>query len=184
MVNDLINIAYRYYPKNLNGFDDTYFTQKSMILLKNEIKNSLENDYPIWLNLISQFNMQSKGFDALDKSNFLISNPSLQLEIIIEKKYNITKVFRCYSSLVIPYFYFVELTYEENKLIFENNINDINMLNNEINNFVSQISKSLNKEMFDKKNLDVKIPLISFENIKEGDFSIMNAFFNQNRIFL
>lgn len=179
MENYLLDKAYHFFPKDTLGFDETYMEKIEIERLNKHLKSSINGEYEEWKKIISNFNKNVK-YKAIDYTNFLLKQPSLHFKIMIENDGQFLKTFNLYSSLVIPYYYFSEKVYDkvEKCYIGKEIINNINSLDNELISVVNEIEIKLKKKQIDEKYLTLKIPNISFEEIKEGNFTAMNAFFN------
>jgi hypothetical protein len=179
----LLNTAYYFFPKNIIGLDDNYMQQDEIQKLNNHLKKSIENEYKIWKNIIFEFNKNSK-YNAIDYTNFLINQPSLHLKIVIKNDGRFLEIFNLYSSLVIPYYYFSENKYDNFEKLYVGKaiVNNQNNRDEELIKIINTIALKFDKQMLQEKYLNLKIPQISFETINEGDFTVMNAFFNHKHI--
>ena len=179
----LLNKAYYFFPKNIFGLDDNYMQQAEIKKLNIHIKKAIQNEYEIWKEIIREFNSNSK-YIAIDYTNFLLNQPSLHLKIVIENDGRFLKIFNLYSSLVIPYYYFSENKYDNSEKLYVGKevVNDSNNMDNELTKIIYDLELKFDKKILHEKFLNLKIPNISFETIQEGDFTVMNAFFNSKHI--
>lgn len=179
MKNYLFNEAYTFFPKKIFGLDEKYQEQIEIQRLKTQMKFSIDNEYSEWENFINQ--IKRKKYDVFDYTNFLLSQPSFHLKISIEKEEQFLKTFNLYSSFVIPYFYYSVNIYDNFDKVNTNiSINNPKDIDSEIIEFINQFSLQFKKTIIDEKYLNLKIPDISFETVEEGNFTVMNAFFNSN----
>ena len=174
----LIKTANYFFPQNVDGFDEKYLEKIEIQRLNKHLTDSINQEYGKWLQIIANFN--DVNYTAIDYTNFLLSQPSLHLKIVIENDSRFVKTFNLFSSLVIPYYYFSEKVYDNlEKCYFGREIiNKVDCLDIRLLSIVHEVAGKLNKKQIDEKYLIVQIPNISFEEIEIGNFTVMNAFFN------
>lgn len=175
----LLNEAYKFFPKKIFGLDEDYVNQIEISRLRKCLELSIDIEYVKWCEILNQFS--KKKYNIIDYTNFLLSQPSLHLKVVLEEDNHFLKTLNIYSSLIIPYYYFsikISDNIENSNRVVS--INDFKVLDNELLELINEISKQLNKKVIEKKYLGILIPNISFENIEDGSFTVMNAFFNSN----
>jgi|GEM_PF-5027897 hypothetical protein len=179
MENDLINLAYTFYPKGVYGLDEDYNKTKEIFKLRNHCKSVIESKYEIWIEILRKIESRFKGsMNVFDTTNFFISKPSFSCELIYstDDKKVILEIFR---SFLIPYFYISENTYYENSLI--------NHTINSFTNFPTFISESVKliaheSTLIPSELLCKVVPNVSFDTIGFGDFVLQHAFFNKEKL--
>ncbi|MCX2680582.1 hypothetical protein OOZ15_11575 [Galbibacter sp. EGI 63066] len=179
----LRNEAYKYYPKGVNGLDDTYMKRKEIKNLKEQVGLTSKKEYGEWVTLINKFNNQSH-LNAIDKTNFTINQSSMALQIILKSERKFSLVFSCYCSFLIPYFYFIETIHDSStRLILDyQNINRVT--DKDIKRLINNIKLQFGRKIMNEDYLFFNIPNLSFETIPFGKFNVQKAFFNSKHLML
>lgn len=181
----LLRKAYEFYPIQLNGLDETYMLKDEIVKLKTKLEYSLNAEYSEWQSILKDFHENNPSLSVLDKTNFMLSQPSMAFQIILEKNENSILVFNCYCSLVIPYYYFtVGLNnISDNRYRILNN-NESSVLPIEIQQLLQYVENHFERKLFPKEFLNEIIPNISFEAIDFDKFTYQQAFFNSQHIII
>lgn len=178
----LLKKAYNFFPKHIYGLDENYMQQIEIEKLKKHLKKNIDKEYHIWCEILDHF--RKKNYNIIDYTNFSLNQPSLHFKIILEKDEKFSKIFNVYSSLIIPYYYYSVKIYDNfQKLFVDIEINK-NIIDPGLIEIVKEIGLKFKKDIIDEKHLYLKIPDISFDNIEEGNFTVMDAFFNPNNRYL
>jgi hypothetical protein len=178
----LFKKAYNFFPKHIYGLDENYMQQIEIEKLKKHLKKAIDKEYIVWCEILND--VRKKNYNILDYTNFSLNQPSLHFKIILEKDEHSSKIFSFYSSLIIPYYYYSVGMYDNfQKLFVDIEINK-NIAHPELIEIVKEIGLKFKKDIIDEKHLYIKIPDISFDNIEEGNFTVMDAFFNSNNRYL
>lgn len=182
MKDHFLETAYKFYPRNIYGLDDAYMLSKEIQYLKSTLESNFKLNYDKWIELIDYFNSSQNSYKAIDKSSFIINQPSLSLQIILEKNNNPRKILSIYFSMLIPYYYFI--TQIDNSDSMDEIINENKDLSKDINNFIEDIKRNFNLNLIPDSYLEQVIPDISFETINFKNFTVKNAYFNKKNIII
>ena len=169
----LLNIAYKYYPKNLVCFSDRLELTEEFKQLRNKSEKLINEEKENWelfiLDLKKKFN--NDNISIRDKTSYFVGQPSFSVQI---SNYENDIHYSIYRSFLIDFYYIVKndkngLEYNPERL-FEQKCNELCLM--------------LNCQIFPEELLFIKLPDVSFENISSGNFNLQNAFFNKKNIIL
>ncbi len=181
----LLKKAYEFYPIQLNGLDETYMLKDEIVKLKTKLESSLNAEYSEWQVMLKDFHENNPSLSVLDKTNFMLSQPSFVFQIILDKIEGSILVFNCYCSLVIPYYYFtVSLNNISDNAYSILDINEISILPIEVQQLLQYIENQFERKLFPQEFLNEIIPNISFEAIEFDRFTYQQAFFNSRHIVI
>jgi hypothetical protein len=177
----LLNIAYGFYPKNIEGLDSSYNRQKEILKLISVSEEAISNEYKKWGDFQNQL---SKSFNKekiiVDRTTFFISQPSFGVQLT-EIKNNVS--YNIYLSFLIPFYYISKLKYSNGIIIEEdNNPSEIYDTNSKI--LEDLLTSYFDVVLFPKTLMEVIVPNVSFETIPSGEFTFRNAFFNKKNIII
>lgn len=182
----LMTIINFYYPSNIDSIveKDYYVLTKEHQNLVNKIFVNKSN-YPEKINDIQRELMKHRDdFRFNDLTNFQWQDRCYTFQFT-KKVDNQHFHLNVYISILAPYFVFqyfkTQIIENDHKLIIINK----NEFSND--NFISKINGILNKYDFSLLNenlLKTKISNINFDDIKMGQFTYYNAFFNSQTLNL
>lgn len=179
--NNMIEKAYEFYPKNIDGLNPLYNKSPQVSNLVSESKNSVEINYTNWIQFIEKLRTLFKEKTIIDKTSFFISQPSFSLQISDKSEsfhYNV------YLSFLIPYYYISKLNKYDNSRICEIEVNTEKIYDVEKKDFNKIINEFFVVQIFPKNILKIKVPNVSFETISQKKFTLKNAFFNKKNTLI
>lgn len=177
----MLERAYEFYPKNIEGLNDAYNEQIEIINLISKSEEVVKNEYKKWIEFIGKLNSFFENKIIIDKTIFFISQPSFSVQISDKNEafsYNI------YLSFLIPYYYVSNLNHHSSDPTIEMDSNCDKVYNKEIDELHKLINTFFKVQIFPKSALNEIVSDISFETIPANSFTFRNAFFNKKNILI
>lgn len=185
--NELLDVAYKYYPCKIDSIN-----QKEEYLLTLEYKkilnqiNLFSEPYPkeinFFLNDLRNINQNNFLFNDLTYFNWMDRCYTFEFKKKVNNSFFIIKLLR---SIIRPFFII-----ETELCVMKNNSFKHFKLKKKDPVFIDLINKIIplcnkhNLLEFDYDLVNIKIENINFDDIKMGEFTFFNAFFNSQQIII
>lgn len=182
---ELLKVAYTYYPKGVNSILDKefYIGSGQYRALTEEINKHKDLHSKKRSVLFEELNsLGGTEFTLADSTNFEWQDRCYTYEFVKNVE-NHSLILKFYNSIIAPFFV---IRYFESKVIKNVNrfyrISEMEFQHKSLVKNIYSISKKNELKQLSNKISETKIPDINFDDIQMGQFTFFNVFFNSENL--